>query len=411
MRPLRTFSVMVLSAALVLFLVYTNFRSESRHLDLEDLKRLSNRAQEQNVKARATAGPAGSPNSSISERLKKIIPQNRGYWNRLLYSSLHQLDTEKELYTEEPVWSQCRETSHERLRTNVYDLALYSPMFLDFLKGMNCRSPPLLINQPQKCFGDLVNETFLLFAIKSVPGNFLQRQAVRETWGQEISGTRSIRLVFLLGTSLEEDPDINLLLQFEARHYRDILQWDFHESFFNLTLKLNMFLQWSLKFCSHASFVFSGDDDVFVNTPALLRYLQSQKPPLTSRLYTGHIIRQATPVRDPKSKYYIPQSFYDGPYPAYAGGGGYLISGDLLKPLYSVSLTVPFMPIDDVYVGVCVKALDVSAENHLGFQTFDIKENDRENLCVYENLILIHRRTPQQAKKLWKGIHSPLLTC
>ncbi|XP_053728533.1 N-acetyllactosaminide beta-1,3-N-acetylglucosaminyltransferase 2 [Synchiropus splendidus] len=411
MRPLRTFSVMVLSVALVLFLVYTNFRSESRHLDLEDLKRLSNRAQEQNVKAKATAGPAGSPNSSISERLKKIIPQNRGYWNRLLYSSLHQLDTEKQLYTQEPVWSQCRETSHERLRTNVYDLALYPPMFLDFLKGMNCRSPPLLINQPQKCFGDSVNETFLLFAIKSIPGNFLQRQAVRETWGQEISGRRSIRLVFLLGTSLEEDPDINLLLQFEARHYRDILQWDFHESFFNLTLKLNMFLQWSLKFCSHASFVFSGDDDVFVNTPALLRYLQSRKPPLTSRLYTGHIIRQATPVRDPKSKYYIPQSFYDGPYPAYAGGGGYLISGDLLKPLYSVSLTVPFMPIDDVYIGVCVKALDVSAENHLGFQTFDIKENDRENLCVYENLILIHRRTPQQAKKLWKGIHSPLLTC
>ncbi|KAM9801180.1 N-acetyllactosaminide beta-1,3-N-acetylglucosaminyltransferase 2 [Neosynchiropus ocellatus] len=410
MRPLRTFSVMVLSAAFFLILVYASFLLESRHLDLEDLKRLGNGAKE-NVKPRVTPGPTGSPNSSVSNRLKKIIPQNRGYWNRLLYSSLRQLDSEKEVSLEEPVWSQCRETSQERLRTNVYDLASYPPLFRGFLKGMNCRSPPLLINQPQKCSGDSLNQTFLLFAIKSVPGNFLQRQAVRETWGQEVSGRRGIRLVFLLGTSVEEDPDIDLLLQFEARHYRDVLQWDFHESFFNLTLKLNMFLQWSLKFCPHASFVFSGDDDVFVNTPALLRYLQSRKPPLSSRLYTGHIIRQASPVRDPKSKYYVPQSFYDGPYPAYAGGGGYLISGDLLKPLYSVSLTIPFMPIDDVYIGVCVKALDISAENHQGFQTFDIKEDDRENLCVYENLILIHRRTPQQAKKLWKGIHSPLLTC
>lgn len=298
----------------------------------------------------------------------------------------------------------------------MHDFTSYPVLFQDFLQCMNCRSPPVLINQPNKCIsgereGD--NPTFLLFAIKTTPGNFERRQAVRETWGRDgtyQSGAR-VRTVFLLGSSPLDDPDLSPLLSFEARHFGDLLQWDFHESLLNLTLKMNMFLQWTLKYCPTVSFVFSGDDDVFVNTPALLRYLQSLEPPRGSRLYVGHVINTANPLRDPKSKYYIPLSFYDGPYPAYAGGGGFLISGALLQPLYSVSRVIPFFPIDDVYIGICSKAVGVSPEAHAGFLTFDIKEQDRDNLCVHKNLILIHQRSPQQMKKLWKGIHSPLLTC
>ncbi|XP_042342120.1 N-acetyllactosaminide beta-1,3-N-acetylglucosaminyltransferase 2 [Plectropomus leopardus] len=352
---------------------------------------------------------------SVSDGLRRSIPQNGAYWNRLLHSALRNLDKEENPFGHDSDWFHCRETNQELLQTNVHDFTSYSALFQEFLQGMNCRSPPVLLNQPNKCVfeGKGDNHTSLLFAIKSTPGNFERRQAVRETWGREgmhQSGLR-VRTVFLLGSSPQEDPDLNPLLSFEAKRFGDILQWDFHESFLNLTLKVNTFLQWTLKYCPHVSFVFSGDDDVFVNTPALLSYLQSVEPSKISQLYVGHVISTANPLRDPKSKYFIPLSFYNGPYPAYAGGGGFLISGRLLQPLHSVSRVLPFFPIDDVYAGMCFKALGVSPEAHKGFQTFDINEQDRENLCVHKDLILIHQRSPQQVKKLWKGIHSPLLTC
>nr|XP_020470367.1 N-acetyllactosaminide beta-1,3-N-acetylglucosaminyltransferase 2-like [Monopterus albus] len=366
--------------------------------------------------------------TSVSEYLRQTIPQNGAYWNRLLYMALKNLDKGEDLFRHDSHWPHCRETIQELLKINVHDFTSYPILFQNFLQVMNCRYSPVLTSQPNKCISvdkEGANETFLLFAIKSTPGNFEQRQAVRETWGQEGvymdkggSTSRSqtngnalrVRTVFLLGGSPLGDPDLGPLLSFEAQHFGDLLQWDFYDSL-NLTLKMNMFLQWTLKQCPHVSFVFSGDDDVFVNTPALLSYLQSLEASKASQLYVGHVISPANPHRDPNSKYYIPLSFYDGPYPAYAGGGGFLFSGALLQPLYSVSRVIPFFPIDDVYIGMCFKALGVSPEAHAGFQTFDVEEHNRENLCVHKNLILVHQRFPQQMKRLWKGIHSPFLTC
>ncbi|KAM7398956.1 hypothetical protein PAMP_018256 [Pampus punctatissimus] len=426
MKPIQTFSAIVLLGTLFLIFFYSTLHLETTYsykAEPEDiLKSPSFHVHNGDVLELAFESenfitpPPDFYNVSVSEGLRQTIPQNRAYWNRLLYSALRRMAKGEDPFRHDSRWSQCRETNEELLQTNVHDITSYPVLFRDFLQGMNCRSPPVLVNQPNKCIsgekkGD--NKTFLLFAIKSTPGNFERRQAVRETWGREevYKGGLRVRTVFLLGSSSPDDPDLSSLLTFEALHFGDILQWDFRESLLNLTLKMNMFLQWTMKQCPHVSFAFSGDDDVFVNTPALLSYLQSLEPSKASQLYVGHVINTAKPHRDPHSKYYIPLTFYDGPYPAYTGGGGFLISGALLKPLYSVSRVIPFYPIDDVYTGMCAKALDVAPEAHAGFQTFDVKEEDRENLCVHKDLILIHQRSPQQVKKLWKGIHSTLLTC
>ncbi|XP_060928579.1 UDP-GlcNAc:betaGal beta-1,3-N-acetylglucosaminyltransferase 8 [Limanda limanda] len=358
--------------------------------------------------------PVDVLNVSVSEDLRKTIPKNGAYWNRLLYLALSILDQGKLALRGD--WSNCRETNGERLQTNVDDLASYPVLLQDFLQGMNCSASPVLIDQPSKCSSgpeDGNDQTFLLFAIKTTPGNFEGRQAVRDTWGKEkvYRGGLRVRTVFLLGTPPPDAIDLSTLVSLEAKHFGDILQWDFQESFFNLTLKGNSFLQWTLTNCPQASFIFSGDDDVFVNTPAMLRFLNSLQASHASHLYVGHVIRTASPHRDPNNKYYIPMSFYDGPYPAYAGGGGFVVSGELLKSLYYVSRFIPFFPIDDVYTGMCAQALGVYPEAHPGFQTFDVKEQDRGNLCVHKGLIMIHQRSPTQMKKLWKGINSPLLTC
>ncbi|KAM4627635.1 N-acetyllactosaminide beta-1,3-N-acetylglucosaminyltransferase 2 [Polymixia lowei] len=359
----------------------------------------------------------GIQDISVSEGFRQAIPQSGAYWNRLLHTILKRVD--KGEYTSRhssASWSRCREMNQEFLQMNVHDFSAYPVQHQEFLRGLNCRYPPMLIDQPNKCInseGAPDNQTFLLFAIKSSPRNFERRQAVRETWGREgvYQGGLRVRTVFLLGSSSPDEPDLGPLLSFEAKHFGDLLQWDFQESFLNLTLKVHVFLRWSLKNCPRVSFVFSGDDDVFANTPAMLSYLQSLEPSKASRSYVGQVIITASPLRDLKSKYYVPVSFYDGLYPAYAGGGGFLLSGALLQPLYDIADIIPFFPIDDVYTGMCFKALGMSPEAHKGFQTFDVQDQDRENICVHKELILIHQRTPGQIKRLWKGIHSPLLTC
>lgn len=420
---------MVLLITIFLIFFYSTLHLEtaySHKAEPDDLARyqstLAHRSEEQIVRAQTpkqesiTTPQPHVPVVSVSTKLKETIPQNGAYWNRLLYSAIRNLDNGGNPLGRASDWSRCRETAEELIQTNVHDIVSYPVLFRDFVQGMSCRSPPLLINQPNKCIiGEEKgkNQTFFLFALKSTPANFERRQAVRETWGQERTYKNGLRVrtVFLLGNSLQEDPDLGPLVSFEARRYGDILQWDFHESLLNLTLKMSMLLEWTLKYCPHVSYVFSGDDDVFVNTPALVDYLQSLEPSKASQLYVGHIINTARPLRDPKSKYYIPLSFYDSPYPAYAGGGGFLFSGALLQPIYLISHVLPFFPIDDVYTGMCFQAVGVSAEAHPGFHTFDVKEQDRENLCIHKDLILIHQRSPQQLKRLWNGIHSPLLTC
>uniref|UniRef100_UPI0037E9A10B N-acetyllactosaminide beta-1,3-N-acetylglucosaminyltransferase 2 n=1 Tax=Semicossyphus pulcher TaxID=241346 RepID=UPI0037E9A10B len=431
MSHIRTFSAMVLLVSLFLIFFYSTLHLEttySHKATPEDLPEhpslqvqvLDSDVITQSSKQESVTVPQPDvdvvENVTVSEDFRRTIPQNRGYWNRLLYSALTNLDKGENPFRHHSNWSHCKETNQELLRTNMHDFNSYPDLFQDFVEGMDCRNSPVVLNQPRKCIAggrEAGNQTLLLFGIKSIPGHFEQRQALRETWGREgiYQNGQRVRTVFLMGSPKEDDPDLSILLSFEARHFGDILQWDFHESFLNLTLKMNVFLQWTLQHCPHVTFVFSGDDDVFVNTPLLLSYLQSLDSSKASKLYVGDVISTASPLRDPKSKYFIPLSFYDGPYPAYAGGGGFVISGALLKPLYSVSHIIPFYPIDDVYTGTCFKAIGVSPEAHRGFHTFDIKKEDREYLCAHKELILTHQRSPQQIKKLWRGIHSPLLTC
>ncbi|XP_016105764.1 N-acetyllactosaminide beta-1,3-N-acetylglucosaminyltransferase 2-like [Sinocyclocheilus grahami] len=359
--------------------------------------------------------PYELPPLRISETFRKGIPKNGAFWNRKLHSLLRQFDSADNQTQKGPLDKfNCQPESFELLQTNIQDVRSYPALYGDFLRGMECRDPPLLIDQPDKCASENgEDQIFLLFAIKSIPRHFERRQAVRETWGRGglYENGLQVRTVFLLGRSSADDPKLDKLVSFEAQQFQDLLVWDFHDSFYNLTLKEHVFFKWMLDNCPHVSFIFKGDDDVFANTQAILNHLQSLEPEQATALYTGQIISSANPLRDPKIKYYVPQSFYEGPYPPYAGGGGFLFSGNLLPSLYHVSFYIPFFPIDDVYNGMCFKALGIPATKHEGFKTFDIREQDRENPCVHKDLLLVHQRNPGQTMRLWRNMHSTMLTC
>lgn len=357
----------------------------------------------------------GAP-QQVQARAQSLLQQvelSRTFWNReqQRLDLLHNLSVSSPL--ELPDWlndtrSRCEPDLD--VRTQVHDYNSLPPRFQDFLMSMRCRSYPMLINQPDICG----QKPFLLLAIKSLIPHFDRRQAIRQTWGHAgLLANRSVVTVFLLGSVLPQDhqPDLGGLLDYEARHHRDLLQWDYRDTFFNLTLKEVLFLEWFSSYCPHAQFVLKGDDDVFINTPRVLDHLEDLAQDKVRNLFIGDVITNAGPHRDPKLKYFIPHSVFVGAYPPYAGGGGYLYSGDLALRLHNVSKQVALYPIDDVFTGMCLKKLGLVPEKNGGFRTFDIEAKYRYNACVHRSLMMVHSRTPQETLTMWPWIIHPELDC
>ncbi|XP_022622323.1 N-acetyllactosaminide beta-1,3-N-acetylglucosaminyltransferase 2-like [Seriola dumerili] len=320
--------------------------------------------------------------------------------------------------------------SHKCTLPRMQDLKSLPEQMISFIRSMHCREYPLLINQPGMCrrqnssFG--LDTPMLLMAVKSQVGNFENRQAIRETWGRSglVRGESNkkgglVHTVFLLGrqdSSTGPHPDLNNLLNLENQKYGDILQWDFRDTFFNLTLKDLLFWHWLQQYCPTATFVFKGDDDVFVRTDALLDYLNKQLEEqnlwrartneTSMNLFVGDVINNAMPNREPSTKYYIPERFYKGGYPPYAGGGGVVYSGSLALRLKEVSQRVRLFPIDDVYLGMCLHRLGLAPSHHAGFLTFDLPETDRGNPCAYRSVLLVHRRSPKEMLTLWNQLQN-----
>lgn len=297
-----------------------------------------------------------------------------------------------------------------RVPLQVLDYNTLPPPFRDFLLHMRCRTFPMLLNQPRVCD----RTPFLLLVVKSLIQHFERRQAIRETWGQTRTyGNQTVATVFLLGRSLPTDhfPDLQGILGHEAELHKDLLQWDYRDTFFNLTLKEVLFLEWFSQNCPRARYVLKGDDDVFVNTLQIIKFLEKLPESKEKDFFTGDVIRDARPHRDRTLKYFIPESVFVGRYPPYAGGGGYLLSGELGLRLYNVSWQVALFPIDDVYTGMCLEKLGIVPEPHSGFKTFGIEEKYRKNPCTYRSLMLVHSQTPQEMLTIWPWITNPDLEC
>uniref|UniRef100_A0AAV2JDI3 Hexosyltransferase n=1 Tax=Knipowitschia caucasica TaxID=637954 RepID=A0AAV2JDI3_KNICA len=106
-----------------------------------------------------------------------------------------------------------------------------------------------------------------------------ERMVLRQTWAEERSYRgKTIRRVFISGTrgSGEERRHLDQLLQEEGRTYGDLLQWDFTDSFYNLTLKQLLFLDWFQTRSRRCRFLMSGDDDIFANTDNMVEFLLSR---------------------------------------------------------------------------------------------------------------------------------------
>ncbi|XP_007541226.1 N-acetyllactosaminide beta-1,3-N-acetylglucosaminyltransferase 3-like [Poecilia formosa] len=286
----------------------------------------------------------------------------------------------------------------------------------NFLYYRHCRTFPLLLDLPGKCS----KEVFLLLVIKSSPLNYDRREVLRKTWAKErLHNGAWIRRIFILGTSDSgyEKKKLNKLLKVEQEDFNDILQWDFNDTFHNLTLKQMLFYGWMERNCPNARFLFNGDDDVFAHTDNMVEYLQNLPDNDGSKhLFTGYLFLNEKVVRWKGSKYFIPVQIQESnTYLPYCGGGGYLLSGYTALVIYRMSQSIPIHPIDDAYMGICLSKAGLSPSSHIGVKTLglNIPSKGADNLepCYLRDLLLVHRFLPADMYLMWREVHNPHLKC
>ncbi|NWU70488.1 B3GT5 galactosyltransferase, partial [Pterocles burchelli] len=77
------------------------------------------------------------------------------------------------------------------------------------------------------------------------------------------------------------------------------------------------------------------------------------------------------PIRKIKSKWYVSREEYPGnTYPPFCSGTGYVLSTDVASQIYSVSESVPFIKLEDVFIGLCLDKLKIHPEELHSEQTF-----------------------------------------
>jgi beta-1,3-galactosyltransferase 5 len=119
-------------------------------------------------------------------------------------------------------------------------------------------------------------------------------------------------VAFILG--LSADPAVNLKVINESEVYGDKIQGDFIDAYRNLTFKSMIQWRWTKYMCRNARYFAKQDDDVFLNTPVLLKFLNNKtqfNPPEIS--FSGTILRHSGAVRDPNSKFYVTTAEWPDP--------------------------------------------------------------------------------------------------
>ncbi|XP_059815418.1 beta-1,3-galactosyltransferase 5-like [Hypanus sabinus] len=239
---------------------------------------------------------------------------------------------------------------------------------------------------------------FLVLLVPSSPDEFEARSVIRQTWGSErrFGGARAVTY-FLLGHGRDRQDSIRR----EAAEHRDIIQGDFSDTYYNLTLKVLLGLEWICCYCRSPSFVMKTDTDTFVNTDYLLELL-SRAP--RSNLLTGLIHRGAKPYRGTKNRWYISKEEYPGKtYPPYCAGSGYVLSTDLACRVWNISGTPPLFRLEDVYVGMRVAELKVEP---VPIHTERVFSSYREpfSICSYRRLVTSHHVRNFEKLLYWKAL-------
>lgn len=208
-----------------------------------------------------------------------------------------------------------------------------------------------IINPKETCSS--VADIFLLVYVHSAPSHSDRRLVIRHTWAN-VNLYRQyadviVRVIFVVGLS---DIATNQAMAVEAQQYGDVIQARFVDTYRNLTYKATAALRWVASYCAQAKYVLKSDDDIFINMFAHIDRLRQlftkgnsgrSGAILCMVFYGVHAMREG--------KWEVDLDLYPHKvYPDFCSGSAFTLTSDAVVSLHRASRTVPFLPVDDVYV-------------------------------------------------------------
>ena len=234
------------------------------------------------------------------------------------------------------------------------------------------------------------NRTLLIY-VYSHANNTRSRNRIRQTWGNPAyydptpKGRFDVRVLFVVGM-----PDISMeLLDLVREHcaYKDILLFNFRDTYYNLTTKGLLAMSWIVKNLHAINYVFKTDDDILLNVYSWINEIVDSEETMNpssrpSAFIRGYVIYGA-PHR--KGKWAVSKKEYSKKkYPAFCSGTGYLMTMQAMRRLVSASGRVPLFKLEDVYfTGIVAERCGVPRQEAEGsYRLFDSWSNLKLNSRV-----------------------------
>lgn len=244
----------------------------------------------------------------------------------------------------------------------------------------------------------------VLIIITSAQTHAEARLAIRQTWGH-FGTRRDISTAFILGRTT--NATISTTLTQENMIYGDLIRGHFIDSYNNLTLKTLSSLEWVDRNCHKAKYILKTDDDMFINVPKLLQFLDAHAN--SKRVIYGRLAKKWKPIRNKKSKYYISTGqFGASVFPPFTTGPAYVMTSDIVHELYTSSLEQLYLKLEDVFTtGIVAQKLGVKRVHDNMFLNRRIAFNP----CNIRKAISVHMIKPNEQFDLWKKLLDQSTKC
>ncbi|KAK7127008.1 hypothetical protein R3I94_018250 [Phoxinus phoxinus] len=261
-----------------------------------------------------------------------------------------------------------------------------------------------ILDEPDKCSQW---DPFLVLMVPVAPHQLEARNAIRSTWGNEITVKgKAVMTLFLVGLTGGSDSEkAQQQLEEESRQHRDLVQSNFVDSYFNLTIKTMVIMDWLVTRCPQATYVMKIDTDMYLNLGNLMTLLLAPNTPRDNYI-TGVVMRDRSVIRNKNSKWYVSEELYPEPkYPTYLLGTGYVFSNDLPEKIVEISKVIKAFNIEDAYVGACLKHLGIAPSSPPDPSQFRMHKG-QYNRKVFLRIISTVVGSPQQIMDVWKDVKS-----
>lgn len=192
----------------------------------------------------------------------------------------------------------------------------------------------LLFNSPNFCD----NSPDILNGIHIGPQQFAYRIALRHTWGtiRVIEGYK-IKTMFFMGVNYGNETE-QKLLEMENNKYHDIVQFNYKNTYLNITIGIILSYNWTIHYCPKIKYFFKSDADLYINLNKIIKeeMVKIDEPPL-KMTSIGRPIPHGKVIRNPYHKNSIFEELYEGKrYHPYLSGCFYVHPMDVLKVVYII---------------------------------------------------------------------------